>query len=146
LRNAQARSPYYPSFKIALIIVTKKIFPKPKKMPNILADRNPQIQQRLGLSLIEIATFCQQWQIVEMALFGSVLREDFQVDSDIDILVKFAPNARQGLLTLAKIKHELEARFKRPVDIAIKQSIKTSENWIRRQEILETAQVIYEQG
>jgi uncharacterized protein len=115
-------------------------------MPNILAALNPQIQQRLGLSLIEIATFCQQWQIVEMALFGSVLREDFQGDSDIDILVKFAPNARQGLLTLAKIKHELEARFKRPVDIAIKQSIETSENWIRRQEILETAQVIYEQG
>jgi uncharacterized protein len=115
-------------------------------MPNLLADRNPQIQQRLGLSLTEISTFCQQWQIVEMALFGSVLREDFQVDSDIDILVKFAPNARQGLLTIAKIKYELETRFKRPVDIAIKQSIETSENWIRRQEILETAQVIYEQG
>lgn len=115
-------------------------------MPNTLADRNPKIQQRLGLSLTEISTFCQQWQIVEMALFGSVLREDFQVDSDIDILVKFAPNARQGLLTLAKIKHELEMRFGRPVDIAIKQAIETSENWIRRHEILNTAQVIYEQG
>lgn len=119
---------------------------KPKTMPNILADRNPKIQQRLGLSLIEISTFCQQWQIVEMALFGSVLREDFQVDSDIDILVKFAPNTRQGLLTLAKIKHELEIHFGRPVDIALKQSIETSENWIRRHEILDTAQVIYEQG
>lgn len=115
-------------------------------MPKILADRNPKIQQRLGLSLIEVSTFCQQWQIVEMALFGSVLREDFQVDSDIDILVKFAPNARQGLLTLAKIKHELEIDCGRPVDIALKQSIETSENWIRRHEILETAQVIYEQG
>lgn len=115
-------------------------------MPNILADRNPKIQQRLGLSLIEISTFCQQWQIVEMALFGSVLREDFQVDSDIDILVKFAPNARQGLLTLAKIQYELETRFGRPVDIALKPSIETSENWIRRHEILDTAQVIYEQG
>lgn len=115
-------------------------------MPNILSELNPNIQQRLGLSLIEISTICQQWQIVEMALFGSVLREDFQVDSDIDILVKFAPNARQGLLTIAKIKHELETRFGRPVDIALKKSIETSENWIRRQEILETAQVIYEQG
>lgn len=115
-------------------------------MQKTLADINPKIQQRLGLSLMEISEFCQQWQIVEMALFGSVLREDFHADSDIDILVKFAPKARQGLLTLAKIKHELESRFGRSVDIALKQSIEKSENWIRRPEILQTAQVIYEQG
>jgi predicted nucleotidyltransferase len=126
--------------------ISLMFFPKSRTMPNILADLNPKIQQRLGFSLIEISAFCQQWQIVEMALFGSVLREDFEVDSDIDILVKFSPKARQGLLTIAQIKHELEMRLKRPVDIAIKQSIETSENWIRRHEILETAQVIYEQG
>jgi len=114
-------------------------------MQKILAELNPKIQERLGLSLIEISTFCQRWEIVEMALFGSVLREDFQADSDIDILIKFAPTARQGLLTLAKIQHELETRFGRSVDIVIKQSIETSENWIRRPEILQTAQVIYEQ-
>jgi uncharacterized protein len=139
------RAPNYQFFKIALIIVTKIFFPKSRTMQNLLTELNPKLQQRLGLSLIEISTFCQQWQIVEMALFGSVLREDFQADSDIDILVKFAPNARQGLLTLAQIKHELETRLRRPVDIALKQSIETSENWIRRHEILETAQVIYEQ-
>ena len=128
------------------IAICRSLLQTEQKMQKTLADLNPKIQQRLGLSLIEISAFCQQWQIVEMALFGSVLREDFQADSDIDILVKFAPKARQGLLTLAKIKHELEARFGRSVDIALKQSIEKSENWIRRPEILQTAQVIYEQG
>jgi uncharacterized protein len=114
-------------------------------MLNELADLNPKLQQRLGLSLIEISKFCEEWQIVEMALFGSVLSEDFKVDSDIDIIVKFAPKAPQGLLTLAKIKHQLETTIGREVDIALKESVENSENWIRRNEILKTARVIYEQ-
>ncbi len=80
-----------------------------------------------------------------MALFGSILRDDFRADSDIDLLLTFAPNARQGLLTLAKIKHELESRLNRPIDLASEASIQTSDNWIRQQEILSTAQTIYEQ-
>jgi predicted nucleotidyltransferase len=106
---------------------------------------NPQLQQRLRLSMSEIATFCQRWHITELSLFGSVLGEQFHADSDIDILIRFAPNTRQGLLILAKIKHELEASTGRSVDIALKEAIETSENWIRRNEILKTAQVIYEQ-
>lgn len=80
-----------------------------------------------------------------MALFGSILRDDFQTDSDIDLLLTFAPDARQGLLTLAKIKHELESRLNRPIDLVPEASILTSDNWIRQQEILSTAQTIYEQ-
>jgi predicted nucleotidyltransferase len=106
----------------------------------------PKLQDRLSLSLEEIAQLCQQWGITELALFGSVLSDQFNPDSDIDILIRFAPNARQGLLTLAKIKHDLETRIGRKVDLALKDSIETSENWIRRNEILQTAQVIYEQG
>jgi hypothetical protein len=48
-------------------------------------------------------------------------------------------------LPLAKIKHTLENKLHRPVDIAIKEAIANSDNWIRRKEILETAQTIYEQ-
>ena len=103
---------------------------------------NPQIQKRLGISTEEIALFGQHWNITEMALFGSVLSDRFHADSDIDILIRFAPNARQGLLTLAKIKHELENSIGREVDITVKESIKNSENWIRSQEIIKTAQVI----
>lgn len=106
---------------------------------------NPQLQQRLALSMPEIATFCQRWNIAELSLFGSVLGNQFHADSDIDILIRLAPNTRQGLLTLAKIKHDLEASTGRVVDIALKEAIEDSENWIRRNEILKTAQVIYEQ-
>ncbi len=112
----------------------------------MLLKLNPQLQKRLGISTEEIARFCQRWNITEIALFGSVLSDRFHADSDIDILIRFAPNARQGLLTIAKIKHELEDSIGREVDIAVKESIENSENWIRRQEILKTAQVIYEQG
>lgn len=104
-----------------------------------------QIQQRLGLSIEQIAQFCQRWHITELSLFGSVLGNQFHTDSDIDILIRFAPNTRQGLLTLAKIKHDLEVNTGRAVDIALKESVENSENWIRRNEILNTAQVIYEQ-
>ncbi len=105
---------------------------------------NSQLQERLGISADNIAQFCQRWNITELALFGSVLNNQFHADSDIDILIRFAPNARQGLLTIAKIKHELETRIGREVDIALKESIENSENWIRRQEILKTSLVIYE--
>ncbi len=111
----------------------------------MLAQLSSQFQKRLGLSTAEIASFCQRWQIEELALFGSVLRADFHDGSDIDLLLHFSPQAQQGLLTLAKIKHELETHSGRAVDIALKESVENSENWIRRNEILKTAQVIYEQ-
>lgn len=105
-----------------------------------------KIQQRLNLSDQEIAAFCQQWGIRSLALFGSILRDDFGQGSDIDLLIAFQPQVRQGLLTLARIKHALEAKLQRPVDIALKEVIANSENWIRREEILGTAQTIYDQG
>ena len=106
----------------------------------------PFLAERLKISANEIAEFCQKWNIEELALFGSVLSDRFHAGSDIDILLSFQPNSRQGLLTLAKIKHELESLLSRDVDIALKEAILKSDNWIRRQEILQTAQVIYEQG
>lgn len=111
----------------------------------LLLDQNPTIQTRLGLSSQDVATFCQQWGITKMALFGSILRDDFRADSDIDLLITFAPDARQGLLTLAKIKHELESRLQRPIDLVPEASIQMSDNWIRQRDILSTAQTIYEQ-
>ena len=112
----------------------------------MMLELNPQLQERLGLSEEEIAQFCQQWQITEMALFGSILKEKYPSTSDIDIMICLEPEARHGLLALAAIKHELEDRTGRQIDIAIKESVENSENWIRRQDILNTAQLIYEQG
>lgn len=90
-----------------------------------------------------ITDFCQRWKITELALFGSILRSDFRPNSDIDILVSFAPDASWGLLALAGMKHELEDLLGHKVDLVSKRSIEQSHNWIRRNKILESAQVIY---
>ncbi len=73
------------------------------------------------------------------------MRDNFHGNSDIDILIQFAPHTRQGLLTIAKIKYELKKKVSISVDIALQYSVKNSENWIRRNEILGTVQIIYEQ-
>ena len=91
----------------------------------------------------KLVEFCQRWKVSEFALFGSVLRDDFRPDSDIDILITFALDAKRGLMTLAKMKYELEDLLGREVDLVSKYAIETSHNWIRRNEILGTAQVIY---
>jgi uncharacterized protein len=101
------------------------------------------LAQNLDLPIVEIKKICDRWQIVEFALFGSVLRDDFQPTSDIDILIDFAPNARKGLLSLARIKHELEDLLGREVDILTKQSIEQSYNLTRSRNILKSAQVLY---
>lgn len=91
----------------------------------------------------KLVEFCQRWKVSEFSLFGSVLRDDFRPDSDVDVLIAFAPDAKRGLMTLAKMKIELEDLLGREVDLVSKHAIETSHNWIRRNEILGTAQVIY---
>jgi hypothetical protein len=97
----------------------------------------------LELPMAQIKELCDRHQIIEFALFGSVLRDDFRPNSDIDVLISFAPNARKGLLTLAQIKHELEDLLGRNVDILTKKSIQQSHNPARSRNILNSAQVLY---
>ena len=97
----------------------------------------------IAISPNKIADFCQRWHVAELALFGSVLRDDFRPDSDVDVLVTFEPEARQGLLALVQMKFELEELFGRDVDLLTKKSIENSHNWIRRRNILGTAQIIF---
>ena len=91
----------------------------------------------------QLTEFCQRWKVRELALFGSVLRDDFRPDSDVDILITFAPEAKRGVFVLAQMQEELETLFGREVDLVSKRAIERSQNWIRRQNILEFAQVIY---
>jgi uncharacterized protein len=100
----------------------------------------------IELPQAEIAQFCQRWKVQEFYLFGSVLRDDFRPDSDIDVIVQVDPDAVCGLLELVRMKRELAALFMRSVDLLTKKSIEQSENWIRRKEILGTARLIYVQG
>lgn len=92
-----------------------------------------------------IAEFCKRWQITEFALFGSVVRGDLRPDSDIDVLVTFAPDSRRTLLDEAQMELDLEAVFGRRVDLASKSAVEKSHNWIRRKQILDTAVTVYAQ-
>ncbi len=90
-----------------------------------------------------IADFCRRWRIRELAIFGSALREDFRPDSDVDVLVEFAPEARWNLLDIAGAEQELSGILGRPVDLVERRCIEHSDNWIRRRHILESAQTFY---
>ncbi|MEL6310374.1 MAG: nucleotidyltransferase domain-containing protein, partial [Chloroflexota bacterium] len=79
----------------------------------------------------------------ELALFGSVLRDDFHNESDIDVLVTFQAEARPTLFTLSDMVDELETIVGRKVDIVTKGSVEQSENYLLKREVLRTARVIY---
>jgi predicted nucleotidyltransferase len=88
----------------------------------------------------KIAAFCRDWQITEFALFGSVLRDDFRPESDIDVLVTFAPDVPWSFFDWIDMMGELEAIFGRPVDLVARDGLR---NPFRRHEILTTREVIY---
>ena len=98
---------------------------------------------KIELPREQLEEFCRRWKIVELSLFGSVLRDDFQPESDIDVLVSFAPDARRTLFDLVRIEDELADILGRKVDLVLKSGIERSENWIRKRAILESAQVVY---
>ena len=92
-----------------------------------------------------IEDFCRRWKVRELALFGSALREDFGPDSDVDLLVSFAPDARWSLFDLSRMRHELCAIFARDVDLVSRRGIEQSRNPLRREAILSSAETIYVQ-
>ena len=91
-----------------------------------------------------IADFCKRWHVLELALFGSVLRDDFGPESDIDVLVSLDRAARHTLLDMHRMEEELRTIFGRNVDLVSRRGVETSRNPVRRNSILQSAQVIYE--
>ncbi|MHC4955143.1 MAG: nucleotidyltransferase family protein [Planctomycetota bacterium] len=90
-----------------------------------------------------LRTFCTHWQIQELAVFGSALRDDFGPDSDLDILVTFADTADWGLLDLVRMEREFAELTGRKVYLVDRRSIARSSNWLRREEILSSAVSMY---
>ncbi len=88
----------------------------------------------------QIEEFCRRWKIAEFSLFGSVLREDFRSDSDIDVLVSFAEGADWDLFDWVDMIEELKSIFGREVDLVEKSALR---NPFRRHYILRTQKVIY---
>jgi len=100
----------------------------------------------IELPMERIIEFCHHWQVTELALFGSVLRDDFRPDSDIDVMVQFHPDAHPTFSTLDQMETELKTICHRDVDLITRQGIEASRNYLRRHEILSSAQVIYATG
>jgi len=98
------------------------------------------LAKRISFSKAKIAAFCKRWQISEFSLFGSVLRDDFTPESDVDVLVNFHQQAKWSLWDLMDMTEELEKMFGRKVDLVEKEAIR---NPYRRHSILNGSQVFY---
>ncbi|PDW04087.1 nucleotidyltransferase family protein [Candidatus Viridilinea mediisalina] len=94
-------------------------------------------------ALDTLSLFCREWGIIEVALFGSVLRDDFHAASDIDLLVRFHDDVDYSLFDLVRMGDQLEAIFGRHVDIIDRKALEQSANPIRRNSIFDSAEVIY---
>lgn len=97
----------------------------------------------IELPVDKLEAFCQRRRIIELFVFGSVLRDDFRSDSDLDVLVDFVPDIRVSLFDLADMEIELESLLGRRVDLVVKRGVEESDNWIIRKAILNSAIPIY---
>lgn len=88
----------------------------------------------------QIINFCRRHQIIRLAVFGSVLRDDFRPDSDVDVLIEFSPAAQFDLYDFVGLRDELKAIFGREVDLVEKDALR---NPFRRRAILENQEVLY---
>jgi uncharacterized protein len=98
-----------------------------------------RVLERIAVSRDALAEVCERYDVQELALFGSVLRDDFREDSDIDVLVMFKPGARMGLFRFIDLQRELEKLLGRSVDLVPKDGLKR----LVRKQVLESSEVIY---
>jgi predicted nucleotidyltransferase len=104
----------------------------------------PTIEFEIDRAAID--AFCQKWQIKELALFGSVLTDEFRAGSDVDFLVTFqepVPSWGPWMSRWTEMEEELEAIVGREVDLVEKKAVERSENYIRRRHILRNQRTIY---
>ena len=96
---------------------------------------------KIDIPTTKIATFCRRHQIRELALFGSVLREDFEPDSDVDVLIDFKPGIDEELtlMDLSRIQMELSNILHREVDLVLRDGLKP----FIRDEVLANLEVVY---
>jgi predicted nucleotidyltransferase len=96
-------------------------------------------QPRIPIPTDAIAELCRRHRIRHLGLFGSVLRDDFGPESDVDVLVEFEPDAQVGLFALIDIQDELAALLDRRVDLVPRQGLKH----VIRASVLASEQVVY---
>ena len=87
----------------------------------------------------ELADVCRRHHVRQLALFGSVLRDDFRPDSDVDVLVEFEPQAHIGFVAPSRLQWELAALLQRQVDVVPREGLKP----LIREEVLSSAEVLF---
>ena len=92
-----------------------------------------------GIDMDLLAEICRRFYVRELSLFGSVLRDDFGHDSEVDVLVEFEPGARIGLFLYFELERELEALVGRNVDLVTKNGLKP----VIRAEVIRSSEVVY---
>jgi predicted nucleotidyltransferase len=95
--------------------------------------------QKIDLPTKEITALCKRYNVRELALFGSAVKNKLRSGSDIDLLVEFEPDAQVGFITLSRMQRELSGLMHRKVDLVSKGGLKPR----LRQEILSAAKVLY---
>lgn len=98
------------------------------------------MRMEIEVPVARLDKFCRRWKIDELRVFGSALRDDFRADSDLDLLVRFAPDADWSLIYRVVMEEELSGVVGRKVDLVSERAIERSSNWIRRKAILESAE------
>ena len=94
----------------------------------------------LTIDRARLGDFCRKWKVVELSFFGSVLRDDFRPDSDVDVLVSFEPDTGWTLLDLVSMQREIAEVLGRSVDLIEEAALR---NPYRRSAILKSKQVVY---
>jgi len=113
-------------------------------MYNELMDTLEKMKRNgISLSYNEIDEICAKYQIVELAVFGSSIREDFKESSDIDLLVTFKSDAAISLFDIMDLEEELKKRFNRDIDVVEEAALK---NPYKRKNILESSEIVYAAG
>lgn len=90
-----------------------------------------------------LRVLCQRWRIRRLWVFGSIRTPDFGKDSDVDLLVEFEPGEQWSLMDLVKAENEFAELLGRKVELVDRQNLQRSANWIRREHILRSAEVVY---
>jgi predicted nucleotidyltransferase len=101
---------------------------------------------KIDIPLEKVNNFCNRWKVKELALFGSILRDDFRPDSDVDFLVSFEEESRWSLFDMIDMQDELKEILGREVDLVERQAVERSENYIRRRHILQSLEPVYVAG
>lgn len=102
-------------------------------------QKRKDMPAKITIDSAKIADFCRRHRISKLSLFGSVLRDDFRPDSDVDVLVEFEPGQTMGLIRLAGLERELSEIVGRKVDLRTPAELSR----YFRQEVLDTAEVQY---